>query len=394
MEGRMGFRARERGNRRHASTPPRLHASTPSRLSVHGDEGKLRQILINLLDNAVKFTASGKVRLKIAQLRPPSLEAGDSPPLVGEGLRKGLCRFEVMDTGVGISPQLQARIFEPFTQSEAGAKQGGTGLGLAITQKYIELMGGELAVASEVGVGSRFSFTIPLPQATGGDGSLSAIDEREIIGLADGHTVKAVVADDIKENRDVLAQMLRNLGAEVLPAENGQQALDLVRRNTLDIVFMDIRMPQMDGLQAMRRIVEALGASRPKIVAVSASALVHEREMFLEAGFDDFIPKPFQLERICECLSDLLEVEYEYNPAAQQAAQPRDFSQVVLPDELYARLRTDAERHSLTRLKRDLDEMAKLGDEARRLAVHLGELGQQGDMNEIMLTLDTIQRKT
>ncbi|MBC8235973.1 carboxypeptidase regulatory-like domain-containing protein, partial [bacterium] len=205
---------------------------------VHGDEGKLRQVLINLLGNAVKFTESGEVTLNVAS-------EADSPLLQGEG--PGVrYRFEVRDTGVGIPPEAQEKIFEPFQQSEEGAKKGGTGLGLAISKKQIELMGGELSLESEVGVGSSFFFTLPLspspPRATATDDTTSDVIDQssQYIGvtrLAEGYNIKALIADDTKVNRDVLSRMLTDIGVEVMEAENGQQAVEMFRENQPNIVF-------------------------------------------------------------------------------------------------------------------------------------------------------------
>jgi len=220
--------------------------------------------------------------------------------------------FEVIDTGVGIPPEAQEEIFEPFTQGEGGIHIGGTGLGLAISKKQIELMGGELSLKSEPGVGSRFFFTIPLKPAAS-DVPVQSSRWNAVRRLAEGYAVKALVADDTKVNRDVLSQILSDIGVEVIEAENGQEALERVGISQPDIAFMDIRMPVMDGIEATRQILGRYGASGPKLVAVSASALIHERHRYFEAGFNDFIAKPIRTERVYECLANLLHVAYEYD---------------------------------------------------------------------------------
>ncbi|MBI1929416.1 response regulator [Candidatus Poribacteria bacterium] len=253
-----------------------LHASY---IRVHGDAGKLRQILMNLLSNAVKFTESGEILLRI--IHPPA-------PLPA----RSLFLFEVIDTGIGISSEDQAVIFEPFQQGGTGSIQEGTGLGLTIVHKLVQLMGGQLGVESEPGIGSRFFFTIPLSLASSEIKSAPVDTGRRVIRLKEGYCVKALVADDISENREVLSEILFDIGCEVIQAKNGAQAVKAVRVHRPDSVFMDIRMPVMDGVSAIRQIVDEFGRRRFKLVAVSASAMVHQQKAYIKAGFDCFIAKP------------------------------------------------------------------------------------------------------
>ena len=265
---------------------------------VHGDEGKLRQVLINLLGNAVKFTERGRVVLRAKQ---------------GENAS---WRFEVEDTGIGISEAMQQRIFEPFQQGHEARSEGGTGLGLAIAKRQADIVGGELGVKSELGTGSCFYLKLQLPTATQNKPSAAL---REIAHLAKGHHVRALVVDDIPENREVLATMLTEIGCEVVLAEHGRQAVEVVRVSRPQIVFMDIRMPEFDGIEATRRI--AAEFEGVKIVATSASALTHERDRVLKAGCDDFVAKPFRAERIYGCLHHLLGVDFDYKGEAGRCDQ-------------------------------------------------------------------------
>jgi len=371
------FRCEQKGINWHVETEINSH----SPLRVHGDEGKLRQVLINLLGNAVKFTESGGVTLRVTN-------AGEDR---ASPLRGNWYRFEVIDTGPGISPKNQALIFESFQQGEEGIQKGGTGLGLAISQKQIELMGGELALESEPRKGSRFFFTIPLSPATKYVTSPST--EAQTARLKDGYSLKALVADDTKENRDVLAQILSDIGVEVRLAENGQEALEAVRAEIPDIVFMDIRMPTMNGLEAARHIWDEFGKDRLKIAAVSASVLEHEKKMFMDVGFDDFIAKPFRFERICECLAKLLQVEFErieteffpQNSVSESFEKTR-----FLPAELLLRLKEATERHNITKLNQCLDELEQLGSDGRLLAEQLRKLSQNYEMEKILRILREI----
>jgi CheY-like chemotaxis protein len=259
-------------------------------LPVRGDERKLRQVLINLLGNAVKFTERGRVTLRLSH---------------AEG---AAWKFEVSDTGIGIPVKSQRGIFEPFQQGQGARGRGGTGLGLTIARRQVELMGGALEVRSEADAGASFFFTIELP----GVASRRVAGLPEVERLAEGYEVRALVVDDIRENREVLSTMLAAIGCEIILAENGRQALEAVSASRPDIVFMDMRLPEIDGLEATRRIVRDYGDSGLKVVATSASALEHERERYLEAGCDEFVAKPFRSERIYATLKHLLGVEFDY----------------------------------------------------------------------------------
>jgi len=279
--------------------------------------------------------------------------------------------FEVINTGVGIPPEDQASIFEPFQQSEEGATRGGTGLGLTIAKEQVELMGGELACSSELGVGSRFFFTLPFSPAKSAISPSSTDISRKVVHLAEGYRVKALVADDVQENRDVLSKLLSDIGVEVETCENGQQAVEMVRSNRPDIVFMDIRMPVMDGLEATKKIFAEFSREALKIVAISASALTHQQEKYSEIGFDAFIAKPLLAERIYDCLASLLHVEYEYTDIGATDALSLELSKITLPEDLFLRLKEAAELQSLTKLELYIDEVAQLGENGQKLSEYL-----------------------
>ncbi len=335
-------------------------------LPLRGDEGKLRQVLINLLGNAVKFTERGRVALRITR---------------GEG---SAWAFEVSDTGPGIAAEAQRAIFDPFQQGPGARGTGGTGLGLTIARRQVELMSGQLEVRSEPGAGSNFFFTLDLPSAiTRLSAGADAL--REVEHLAEGYEVRALVVDDIRENREVLSTMLAVIGCEIILAENGRQALEAVSVSRPDIVFMDMRMPEIDGLEATRCIVRDYGATGLKVVATSASALEHERERYLQAGCDDFVAKPFRGERIYASLKNLLGVEFDYKAraAGAEGASLLDLGRIVLAEDLATRLMMAAELHSSTVLKNCLKEVEETGPSGQRLAAHLREFLASYDMEMI-----------
>ena len=343
--------------------------------TVHGDEGKLNQILINLLGNAVKFTDSGEVRLQM-------IREGDQH------------RFAISDTGKGISPEMQKKIFEPFMQGSEGVEKGGTGLGLAISKRQIELMGGQLRVDSDLGHGTRFTFTVQFPPAQGEIVSGATAQRQKILRLKEGCKVRILAADDIQENRDVLSTLLSQIGAEVAVAENGKQALEQVRSERFDVVFMDIRMPEMDGIEAAKLIIEEFGKGYVKLVAISSSVLSHEQKRYTEIGFDAFIPKPFRLEELCDCLENLLGVEYEYEAEESVVAEPSaydNYSNLVLPQELLKRLKEAAEFSNVTNLEKNLSEVEKVGSEGASLARRLRELSHDLEMDQIIEILEQVK---
>jgi CheY-like chemotaxis protein len=322
-------------------------------------------VLINLLGNAVKFTERGRVTLRVT---PHENDAW---------------QFAVSDTGIGIPEAAQLAIFNPFQQGPGSRRQGGTGLGLTIARRQVELMGGNLEVHSEPGKGSTFFFTVRLPANAGRASVL--LETREVERLARGSQVRALVVDDIRENREVLSAMLAAIGCEIVLAENGRQALEAVSVSHPNVVFMDMRLPEIDGLEATRRIVSDYGANGLKVVAMSASALEHERQMYLKAGCDDFIAKPFRTARLYDCLQHLLGVEFEYrqSEAVYGHAHSLDLGRIVLPEELVTRLMMAAELHSATVLKNCLREVEETGPSGQRLAGHLREFLASYDMEMI-----------
>jgi PAS domain S-box-containing protein len=260
--------------------------------SVAGDPVRLKQILVNLVGNAIKFTERGEVRLQVGQLR----EMDDQVVL----------RFTVSDTGIGIAPERLEAVFEAFTQEsrETTARFGGTGLGLAIVRQLVEGQGGSVVASSKPGVGTVFtvelsfarSSTLPEPEDAGPD-------------AADLRGVRVLVVEDNELNRMVTRQTLVDAGAHVETANDGREAISLLRALPFDLVLMDLQMPHMDGFEATRRIREELGlsASRLPILALTASALAGDRRRVYAVGMNDLILKPCDPSRLREIVARYVE---------------------------------------------------------------------------------------
>ncbi len=297
--------------------------------------------------------------------------------------------FEVVDTGRGIAPKDQEKIFEPFNQEESGAKKGGTGLGLAISSKQLQLMGSKLCIDSEPGKGSRFHFTLQLKKATG---EIERRSERvkDVLHLAEGCRVKALIVDDVKENRDVLKTFLSDIKVETMEAENGQEALEKVRDYGPDIIFMDIRMPVMDGKEAIKKIRQEFGEDRFKIVVITASALDQDRQNFAKLGADGFIAKPFRGEQIIDCISGLLDIEFEYDQQQekndkQSAANNGtiDYSKIDIPKELYLQLKEAAYLNNITQLDKIIKTLEDMDENCSQTADRIKDSLRIFDMDTI-----------
>ncbi|WP_416137829.1 ATP-binding protein [Halomonas sp. HK25] len=252
---------------------------------VLADPGRLRQVLINLVSNAVKFTEQGEIRLEVRA-------EGD-----------GRVRFEVVDTGCGIAPEQLSRIFEPFRQGDASTARrfGGTGLGLAICRRLVEAMGGSIELASEPGVGSRFWFVLSLATAEGpGPATLPAARYARRVDL---QRAQLLVVEDNPVNQQVARAMLERLGCSVTMAGSGAAALQLAAAGRFDLIFMDIQMPDMDGLEVTRRLRarDGLAAAVP-IVAMTAGGPGGEQARCLAAGMNGYLTKPLRQELLLEAL--------------------------------------------------------------------------------------------
>jgi CheY-like chemotaxis protein/anti-sigma regulatory factor (Ser/Thr protein kinase) len=274
---------------------------------IVSDINKLRQVFINVLGNAVKFTEQGGIGLRVR------VEHGDA---IGPCLR-----VEVEDTGPGISPDDQDKLFRHFEQTKTGQQAGtGTGLGLAISREFVRLMGGDITVRSELGRGSVFVIHLPL-----NEGEAQAVqtkdNPRHVLKLQPGQaTCRVLIADDIEDNRQLLAQLLAPVGFEIRLATNGAEAVQEFERWRPHLILMDFRMPVMDGHEAIRRIRAMAGGADTKVIAVTASAMDDNRQELMEIGADDFIGKPFREAELFQKIHAHLGVEYHYADDAAAAA--------------------------------------------------------------------------
>jgi CheY-like chemotaxis protein/nitrogen-specific signal transduction histidine kinase len=259
--------------------------------TIIGDPGLIRRILVNLLSNAVKFTDKGNISVSFF-----------SNALEGN---KHLITFKVKDTGIGIPQDKMDSLFKPFTQLEQtiNRKLDGVGLGLAISKKLVELMGGEIWAESVPGQGTTFYFTIHAEVFQD-----RFLDPREkskyatIQGLSELRSLRILVAEDIPSNQKVIVEMLKRLGYRPDSVANGKEVLQALQIRPYDLVFMDVRMPEMDGITATRMIRKLQPEKGPRIVAITAYALDGDREKCLDAGMDDYISKPVQMVELVEVL--------------------------------------------------------------------------------------------
>lgn len=287
---------------------------------IRADESKLRQVLVNLLGNAVKFTEEGGVALRIGIRKSGSSPVGQETVLEQDFPHPVTLDFEVEDTGPGIDPADLEHLFEPFVQTESGRKaHEGTGLGLAISQKFVQLMGGEMTVLSTPDRGTIFRFCVQA-QAIEAIAPIAPTSRQKVVGLEPGQpTWRILVVDDKPENRELLVELLSPVGFEVQESGNGEAAIAQWQQWSPDLIWMDIRMPVMDGYEAIRqihRISQTTQKSLPVIIALTGSVFEEDRREALALGCKDFVKKPFRTEVIFEKMEEYLGVRYLYSTSS------------------------------------------------------------------------------
>jgi PAS domain S-box-containing protein len=268
--------------------------------SIEADEGKLRQVLVNLLGNAVKFTERGSIRLRMSMTQRENQQLWLSA--------------QVEDTGHGIAAEEQTGLFRPFAQSLSGRNlQGGTGLGLAISRQFIRLMGGEITLVSELGKGSAFHFEVPVRPAAAGFVSKHR-GTRRVTGLQSTQPApRVLIVDDEPNNRGWLTRLLKIIGFSVQEAADGAAAIRLWQEWQPDLILIDVRMPVMDGLEATRRIRRQPGGAETVIIALTASAMEEDRRVVMQSGVNAFLSKPCQEDQLMQTMQAHLNLSYLYD---------------------------------------------------------------------------------
>jgi PAS domain S-box-containing protein len=371
-------RAQRKGLQFTTDIDPRIHAR------VVLDGRHVRQVLLNLLGNAVKFTPQGQVTLKIATAGKPGAER---------------LRFDVIDTGIGIEAENLSAVFQAFRQTRSGAELGGTGLGLTISHRLVRSMGGELKVESTPGRGSRFHFELPLveaeeaaaPAAPDADAGMLASDAR----LAPGEHLTALVADDSSVNRRILASLLESAGVRVITAAGGVEAVELARTHRPDVVLMDLRMSDLNGFEATRRLARDEATASIPVIAVSASAWDEVREASREAGCVDFLPKPVRADVLFARLQRYTRVRF-VSPSEESDLAVPPLGPIAAGDgvrKLASRIREAAAIGSVADLDAIADELSNAGDAPGTLGRKIAVLTAAFDYDALLRLAASLEQQ-
>ena len=319
---------------------------------VHADRTKVGQMVLNLLSNAVKFTDQGRVTLAVRR--------------AGERIH-----IDITDTGPGMAADELAQLFAPFRQGQAGLDKGGTGLGLVLARHLARSMDGDLVLDSTPGQGTQAHLTLPLPRSTEGSVALPRLAGPQ--HLSADTPVRALVVEDDAHSRDILVELLRRVGCTVAAAEDGLAGLHAALQGDVDIVFTDIRMPVLDGMQMLQRLRAQRGAHAPPVVAVSASSLEHERRHYIGLGFSDFVGKPYAFDEIHQMLARHAGAQFApapampTPPATTAAAPPTTASIGPASAALLAALADAADQGALKPVRQALAALAALAERADAL---------------------------
>jgi PAS domain S-box-containing protein len=343
---------------------------------IYTDEGKLRQIFINIIGNAVKFTTEGKITVRV---RMDNTEKKEKVLL-----------SEVEDMGPGISEKEIGSLFTAFGQMAAGIKAGGTGLGLALCKQYAKLLGGDITVKSEIGKGSCFCFSISFEERKE-DIIKQKESKKRVIGLeAEQKKYKILVADDRLENRSFIHDLLEIIGFDVLEAEDGKDAINKFIKYLPDLILMDINMPVLNGYEAIKQIKKTLQGNKIPIIAVTATAFDEDKQKILDAGADDYIRKPFIEQELFNIIKKFLGVKYLY-----EEEQHKDYLQNTLIMEQIAKIPEDQINKILESIKNaNLKELLflidQLGVEFPEMTGYLRNLAKKYEYENL---IEIFQRK-
>jgi signal transduction histidine kinase/DNA-binding NarL/FixJ family response regulator len=331
------------------------------------DEKRLRQVLINLLGNAVKFTETGHVRLIVTAIDLQDDEAR--------------LQFQIEDTGVGMNPEQLKKIFLPFEQVGDVKKQAeGTGLGLSISQKIVETMGGNLQVQSELGVGSVFEFAFDCALAEDWVQANAIASQKKILGYQ-GDRRSILVVDDYWENRSVLKNLLEPLGFEILEASDGEEGFDQAKQHQPDLIISDLAMPVMNGWEMLEQLRQAEGLEDTPVVISSASVYEYDRQKSILAGGNDFLPKPVQVEELYSMVGQHLQLDWMYEKSQPGASGK---TEMVIPSlaELEAVLEF-AKKGQIKGVQEELKKIAQIQESYEPFVNHLNQLAKGFNIQKI-----------
>jgi signal transduction histidine kinase/CheY-like chemotaxis protein len=335
-----------RAEQKHIAFKVELDPQLP--VAVIGDEKCLRQVLINLIGNAIKFTDKGSVTFKIKVVE--CQESHPESSINQSKIKNRFVRFHIEDTGVGMTPEQVETIFLPFEQVGNTKKQAeGTGLGLSISQKIVELMHSTIQVQSQPEVGSIFSFEVELPEALDWADSSRVTQQGSIAGY-EGKKRKILVVDDLWENRSVLVNLLEPVGFELLEAENGQEAMDRALTHQPDLIVTDLAMPVMDGFEFLEKLRSYPQLQAMPVLVSSASVFEIDRHKSLAAGGNDFLPKPVQADILLELIQKYLQLDWIYDQNQDSSANSKG---KIAPDRILP---------PAIEVLQQIRELAELGD--------------------------------
>jgi signal transduction histidine kinase/CheY-like chemotaxis protein len=366
---------RERAESKHLRLSHEEHSGFPR--FVETDPYKLRQILINLIGNAIKYTDHGGVSLRF-----------DMKPHQDDNKAWLICEIE--DSGVGIEQQDLTKIFEPFVQVGRNMSQKGTGLGLPITKQYIQLMGGTISVSSEINKGSLFRLELPVNKVS--ETEIMAIkppQQRQIVGLAPNQQLyRLLIVDDNSDGRLLLRKVLQPLGFQLKEAANGEEAVTIFQQWQPHLIWMDMRMPVMDGKEATKIIKSLPNGKETLVVALTASVFEDQREELFKAGVDAFVSKPYRIEEIFTCLHQYLKVEFIYQDLATETSTlltPEYISQIErfkrLPVELQTQLQEAA---TALDIEQTAHVIAEIKSQDETIATNIQQYLEQMDFQAIL----------
>ena len=366
------------------------HGDLP--MGVEADDKRLRQVLINLLSNAIKFTEEGQVTFTV-DVQASTNDSGND--------LKTIC-FSVEDSGVGISEENIAKIFSPFEQVGSVKKQAeGTGLGLAISNQIVTMMGSSLQVKSQLGKGSRFWFEVSLKETTNYAETSTIVPQGKVIGYEGlDRKVKVMVVDDRWENRSVVANLLEPLGFAILEAENGREGLDKAMQELPDVIITDLSMPIMDGYEMLQKLRASPLERSPIVIVSSASVFESDRQKSLNAGANDFLPKPLQADLLLNSLKDRLQFTWIYESkvaeleSKNENSQPKTLTkiegqEIIPPSAEDLELLFDLSRKGLiNNILKELERIEEIDHKLIPFSLKIRQLAQQFQIKKIKIFIE------